>query len=142
MDIETTSRLAGQFCWVETQLFEILGAWLHDGAFDADDVVRIGERCTRHGEHAEAWRSRVATIPSVDTDALIAPSPAHVMLIAELRDTRHAANVRLVTYDDAVTSHLVPEYEHLRGRIDAALDGPTARLLDRAVVALTAPLAR
>lgn len=142
MDIETTSRLAGQFCWVETQLFEILGSWLHDSAFDADDIVRIGDRCTRHGEHAQAWRSRVATIPSVNIDALIAPSPAHVMLIAELRDTSNAANVRLVSYDEAIASHLVPEYEHLRGRIDAALDGPTARLLDHAIAALTALLAR
>jgi len=143
MDIETTSRLAGQFCWMESQLFEILGTWLHDDAFvDNDVLIRIGERCARHGEHADAWRARIAAIPTLNADSLVAPSPAHVMLIDELRETRNAANVRLVRYDDAITSHLQPEYEHLRGRIDAQVDGPTARLLDRAIADLSATLAR
>lgn len=152
MDIETTSRLAGLFCWIETQLFEILGSWLHDGEFASGQLVQIGDRCVRHGEHAEAWRARVAAVPHLDTATLVVPTPrgapsvgavaVDTSFVDHLRNDHGAAAQRLAHYDSALATHLRPACVAVRAHLDPRIDGPTARLVDQVLADITTPLAR
>ena len=129
MDIVASSRLAGEHCWVESRLFEVLGALLHTVDDDAT-VVSLGERCTRHGEQARAWRSRIASIPGIDADALVSAPPALAPLIERL-DACVVEPVRcLALLDHEVLPAVADAYRDHRNLVDDHIDGPTARLLD------------
>ncbi len=132
MDIVTASRLAGQYCWVELQLFELLGSWMHRST-DPELVVALGDRCTRHGEHAEAWRGRIATIPAIDVERSVnAPGSAVASAIARLRQPESADDVLALAaaYDSEIRPAVLAAYRAHRAEVDPLLDGPTARLLD------------
>jgi hypothetical protein len=129
MDIVATSRLAGEHCWVESRLFELLGVLMHTVDNDAM-VVALGERCSRHGEHAEAWRARIASIPGIDPDALVRAPTAIAPHIERLEATLGEPNRCLTLLDDDVLPAVLNAYGDHRRRLDARIDGPTARLLD------------
>ena len=133
------SRLAGHYCWVESQLFEILGAWLHECS-DPDLVVLLGERCTRHGEHAQAWAQRIAAIPTIDAASFIAPSGADAVSMARLRALDGDVSSRVAVLEDEVLPGLVSTYRAHRALVDPLVDGPTARLLDAVIAADAATL--
>jgi hypothetical protein len=130
MDIVAASRLAGQHCWVESRLFEVLGALLHTVDDDAA-VVALGERCARHGEHAEAWRARIASIPSIDADSLVSAPPALAPLIERLVASVDEPVRCLALLDHEVLPAVTDAYRDHRNLVDERIDGPTARLIDR-----------
>jgi len=130
MDIVTTARRAGAYSWAEASLFTTLGTWLHTLS-DPSVIEYLGERCTRHGERAEAWAARVAAIPVVERDAAIAPSAPidsaafTSLAAADGDDARHR------DWYDVVAAQLYGLYTQHREDLDPLVDGPTARLLDR-----------
>jgi len=129
-DIVTTSRRSGAHCWAEAQLFEILGQWLHE--FDDNDaVVFAGERCTLHGLHLQAWRSRIASSPGIDADAMVAPlSDDDAARYESLRNNNSDAPTRIAHYE-RVNAHLVAQYREHLASVDPLVDEPTHRLLTR-----------
>jgi hypothetical protein len=132
MDIRSTSSVAGAFCWAEAQLFETLGAWLHE-LDDVDTLVLLGERCTRHGERLTEWSERIAAIPGIEAAELVAPSgPIDRAPFDALRAERGSATERLNHYR-LVVRHLDDQYRLLRTQIDPLIDGPTARLVERSI---------
>lgn len=142
MDIVTASRLAGQYCWVEQQLFSLLGSWMHRSN-DPELVVALGDRCTRHGEHAEAWRGRIAAIPVIDVErAVNAPDSPIASAITRLRQPGSADDVVALAaaYDSEIRPAVLAAYRTHRATIDPLLDGPTARLLDAAIACSERPL--
>ena len=142
MDIVTASRLAGQYCWVEQQLFELLGSWMHRSN-DPDLVVALGDRCTRHGEHAEAWRGRIANVPAIDVErAVNAPDSPVASAIARLRQPDSADDVVALAaaYDSEVRPAVLAAYRAHRAELNPLLDGPTARLLDVVIACSERPL--
>jgi hypothetical protein len=138
MDIRATAQLAGHYCWVETQLFEVLGEWLHT-VDDAATLVRLGERCTRHGEHADAWRARIAAVPAIDAHGLIVPTPPFADAATALRDSSVPLADRVARYETVAVPALLASYRSTRADIDDLFDGPTARLLDRSIDDLGGP---
>ena len=136
MDIVTASRLAGQYCWVELQLFELLGSWMHRSN-DPELVVALGDRGTRHGEHAGAWRGRMAPVAPVN-----APDSPIASAITRLRQPGSADDVVALAaaYDSEIRPAVLAAYRTHRAAIDPLLDGPTARLLDAAIACSERPL--
>lgn len=130
MDIVTTARRAGAYSWAEAQLFTTLGGWLHTLS-DPSIVEYLGQRCTLHGERAEAWAARVSAIAIVDRETAIAPGPPiepgafTSLLSADGDDIRHRE------WYDEIAGQLHRLYAQHRADIDPLVDGPTARLLDR-----------
>ena len=142
MDIVTASRLAGQYCWVELQLFELLGSWMHRSN-DPELVVALGDRCTRHGEHAEAWRGRIATVAAIDVErAVNAPDNPVASAIARLRQPESADDVVALAaaYDSEIRPAVLAAYRTHRAAIDPLLDGPTGRLLEVVIACSERPL--
>ena len=127
---------------MELQLFELLGSWMHRST-DPELVVALGDRCTRHGEHAEAWRGRIATIPAIDVErAVNAPDSAVASAISRLRQPESADDVfsLVAAYDSEVRPAVLAAYRGHRVEIDPLLDGPTARLLDVVIACSERPL--
>ena len=129
MDIAAASRLAGQHCWIESRLFEVLGALLHT-VDDDTTVVALGDRCTRHGEHAEAWRARIASVPGIDAESLVSAPPALAPLIERLVACVDEPVRCLALLDNEVLPAVTEAYRAHRGLVDDRIDGPTARLID------------
>lgn len=130
MDIVAASRLAGEHCWVESQLFELLGTWMKQ-LDDPSLVVTLAERCAAHGELAVAWRNRIAAIPGIDAAALVAPPEGLHAVFAHLRSLEGAPGLALAALDADVLPAVRSAYVRHREQVDEHIDTPTARLLDR-----------
>ncbi len=134
MDIVAASRLAGEHCWVESQLFELLGTWMKQ-VDDPALVISLAERCTERGELAEAWRSRIASIPGLNAASLVAAPEGLGAVFAHLRSLEGAPGLQLAALEADVLPAVRSVYLWHREQVDALIDTPTARLLDRCLAA-------
>jgi hypothetical protein len=69
--IDELAQVCGQYCWVETRLFEITGQWAGD---DGDPEVQIFFSAVAHAHAAiaGAWRARLPVRAGIDPEKLIA----------------------------------------------------------------------
>jgi hypothetical protein len=132
MDLVTTATRAGQHCWTETRLFELLGAWMHD-ASDPEVVVHLGQRCQRHGRHAQAWRARIAAVPDVDDALIAAVNDADAQAWEALGRPGAATSARLGALYRYVLPRVVADYQADLARLDPLVDGPTCALLEAVI---------
>jgi hypothetical protein len=80
---DVTAGLVGEYRWIETRLYAILGAWVAD--FPLVGVrVHLDAQSMRHAWHAELFADRLPVRAGVDPDALTRPSAATVALFAAL----------------------------------------------------------
>lgn len=84
-DVEESARRVGNYKWVETKLFEVLGGWVATVP-ELDVKMRLGTHCYHHAWHAELWHKRLPELREMDPERLTAP-----------------ANEELVAFIDAVT---------------------------------------
>jgi hypothetical protein len=72
--IDKLAQVCGQYCWVETRVFEIAGQWAGD---DGDPAAQIFFSTVSHSHAgtAGAWRDRLPVRAGIDPDTLIAPPP-------------------------------------------------------------------
>lgn len=83
-NLEESARLAGTHQWLESRLFEVLGAWAAD-----TESVPLQLMFDRHSRHcawrAAQWWDRLPVLADVERPALCAPaSPALGHVIDEL----------------------------------------------------------
>jgi hypothetical protein len=73
--LEESARLAGGYCWAESRLFEVVGAWVAT-TNQTDAKLMFDRHSGHHAWRAGQWRDRLPVLADVDRDALIvAPSP-------------------------------------------------------------------
>ncbi len=83
LSIDATAALVGEYRWIETKLYAVLGAWVGD--FPLVGVrVHLDAQSMRHAWHAELFADRLPVRAGVDPDALTRPSPATAALFAAL----------------------------------------------------------
>jgi hypothetical protein len=79
LTLEAAAALAGEHCWVERRLFELLGRWSAETRH-APSVLALD----RHSQHAawraQQWWDRLPVLAQIDRDALVTPSPAWLAL--------------------------------------------------------------
>ena len=90
MPLGRTAELVGEYRWIETALFTLLGTWVTDMPIAAVQVHLDGQSM-RHALHAELWGDRLPVLAGVDPDALTRPSPATAALFAALDGIEPAA---------------------------------------------------
>jgi len=90
MPLGRTAELVGEYRWIETALFTLLGTWVTDMPIAAVQVHLDGQSM-RHAWHAELWGDRLPVLAGVDPDALTRPSPATAALFAALDGIEPAA---------------------------------------------------
>ena len=82
-----TAELVGEYRWIETTLFTLLGTWVLDVPIAAVQV-HLDAQSMRHAWHAELWGDRLPVLAGVDPDGLTRPSPATAALLRRPRRGR------------------------------------------------------
>jgi hypothetical protein len=80
---DVTAAIVGEYRWIETTLFSLLGAWVTEMPV-AGVQVHLDAQSMRHAWHAELFADRLPVRVGVDPDALTRPSPASAALFAAL----------------------------------------------------------
>ena len=78
-----TAELVGEYRWIESALYRLLGAWVSDMPVAAVQV-HLDAQGMRHAWHAELFGDRLPVLSGIDPDALTRPSPATGALFAAL----------------------------------------------------------
>lgn len=147
MPLDVTAGLVGEYRWIESTLYRLLGEWVTDMPVAAAQV-RLDAQSLRHAWHAELWAERLPVVAGSDPDALTAPSAPSAALFAVLAGDAPpggpagpawptddelsgppGALPRLAGLYRVVLPRLVTTYErHLRA-VGPVTDGPVARAL-------------
>ncbi len=83
LPLGVTAALVGEYRWIETSLYTLLGGWVADMPI-AGVQVHLDGQSMRHAWHAELWGDRLPVLSDVDPDALTRPSAATAALFAAL----------------------------------------------------------
>ncbi|MGO8873639.1 MAG: hypothetical protein ACLQPH_20000, partial [Acidimicrobiales bacterium] len=140
--------LIGEYRWIETTLFRLLGEWAAELPLAAV-TVHLDAQSMRHAWHAELWAERLPVRSGFEPDTVTAPSNSSAALFAALAGEVLATDVpgsswppadeegygrpgalpRLAALYRVVLPRLVTTYERHLGATGAAADGPVARAL-------------
>jgi hypothetical protein len=67
--VEDSARRVGNYKWIETKLFEVLGGWVATVP-ELDVKMRLGTHCYHHAWHAELWHKRLPELRRRTTSSL------------------------------------------------------------------------
>jgi hypothetical protein len=127
LPLDTTAALVGEYRWIETALYELLGSWVADMPVAAVQVHLDGQSL-RHAWHAELWGDRLPVMAGADPDGLTAPSPGTAALF-EVLDGHPGALPLIAGLYRVVLPRLVTSYERHLQVTSPITDGPVARAL-------------
>ncbi len=83
LPLARTAAIVGEYRWIETSLFAMLGSWVTDVPI-ASMQLHLDGQSMRHAWHAELWADRLPVLSGVDPDGLTRPSPVASALLAAL----------------------------------------------------------
>ncbi len=147
LPLDATAALVGEYRWIESTLYRLLGEWVTDMPVAAVQV-QLDAQSMRHAWHAELWAERLPVLAGIDPDGahravrsecrpvggLVGDRPPAGLAGAgppagEEPSGRPGALPRLAGLYRVVLPRLVTTYErHLR-RWRPVTDGPVARAL-------------
>jgi hypothetical protein len=127
LPLDVTAALVGEYRWIETALYEMLGSWVADMPVAAVQV-HLDAQSLRHAWHAELWGDRLPVMAGADPDGLTVPSPATSALFAAL-DGRPGALPLIAGLYRVVLPRLVTSYERHLQATSPFTDGPVERAL-------------
>ncbi len=85
-----TAELVGEYRWIESALFRLLGTWVADMPV-AGVQVHLDAQSMRHAWHAELFGDRLPVLAGADPDGLTRPSPVTAALFGALEGIVPAA---------------------------------------------------
>jgi hypothetical protein len=130
LPLDATAALVGEYRWIETTLYEMLGSWVVDMPVAAVQV-HLDAQSLRHAWHAELWGDRLPVMAGANPDGLTVPSATTAAFFSVLdeRNPRPGALPLIAGLYRVVLPRLVTSYErHLRVT-SPITDGPVARAL-------------
>lgn len=140
LTLDQTAERIGNYVWLESRLFEILGGWvqmtpeLHVKEF-------MAEQSHHHAWHMELWRDRLPHLRERDVEALIRPSNTTVedVLVqvggsedeeTTINTTTETTIERLARVYRVVVPWIIGTYSRHREQCSPAADRPVLRVLD------------
>jgi hypothetical protein len=75
LTLDESARLAGGHCWLEQQLFELLGRWVEPTPEPAAKLL-FDRHSNHHAWRAGQWWDRLPVLDDVDRMSLVAADPA------------------------------------------------------------------
>lgn len=152
--LETSGRF-GSYSWIESRMFQILGAWAGGGTVEAGssagvpagassvagDAVALmfDDHARRHAWHSRVWFERLPELSNVDAEGLVrTPSEQ----FARMMDEAAALDDPLeqLTVADVLVTHLVVTYRHELTRLDDIGDATSRHWLGFVLQNLTEEL--
>lgn len=116
------------FRWIEVRLMETLAAWTPTTP-EMEAKLLFGAHIWDAAQHADALGKRTHEL-RLPLQHSIAPSAAYVAYMDELRATQETPKRFAAIYDCALPA-LRRRFEQYLAQVDALLDEPTVRVLDR-----------
>ncbi len=135
LTVGESARRIGCYVWIESRLFEVLGAWVPTVP-ELDAKVAMATHARRHAWHAELLRRRLPERRGDDPDALGASRRGSLARFVDaLAEPSSPAQTveRLVGVYRVALPHLATAYRAHLARIDAVSDGPSGRVLELAL---------
>ena len=148
LPLADTAALVGEYRWIESALYRLLGEWVTDMTV-APVQVHLDAQSMGHAWHAELWAERLPVFAGADPDALTVPSRPTSALFAALSGTSPPTDLpgsswppagddqfdhpgalpRLAGLYRVVLPRLVTSYERHLGAVSPVTDGPVTRAL-------------
>ena len=116
------------FRWIEVRLMETLAAWTPTTP-EMEAKLLIGGHIWDAAQHADILGKRTHEL-RLPLQHSLAPAPAYVRYLDELRATKETAK-RLAGFYDCALPGLRRRLETYLSQVDQLLDGPTVRVVDR-----------
>ncbi|MBO0728620.1 MAG: hypothetical protein J2P57_05135 [Acidimicrobiaceae bacterium] len=124
-----SGRRAGEHCWVERRLFEILGGWVAT-VVDVDAKLMLDRHSQHHAWRAGQWWDRLPVLAGVDRDALVRPpSPGWPAALDDLASLTSPV-ARLAGAYRCALPRLASAYREHRQGASPIADGAVIRTLD------------
>jgi hypothetical protein len=136
--LQEASARFGASCWVERQLFGLIGTWAGAPGLPDEAQVFCFEASAQHAWHAELWEARLPVLAGVDRERLARPvGPTAESLLARLApgpgvsggDDVAAGRRFLVGLARVVLPLLLVSYRELGQHLTPVSDGPAIRAL-------------
>jgi hypothetical protein len=124
----TAARTLGGYVWLESRVFEILGAWVHDVA-EPEVKLRLAADSHHHAWHAALWRERLPVSQGSDGERLIAPAIAWAAFVTAFEQSLTTLE-RLTALYRVLLPRQVARYQDHLDTASSITDGPTIRALE------------
>jgi hypothetical protein len=133
--IDELAQLCGGFCWVETALFKLTGAW---SVADGPEALRIfcSVSSSRHAAVAGEWRGRLPVRAGVDPVALVVPRAVALSAAIEGLTQTRSIQDHLATLSTVVLPDLRDAYRQTLQQCAPVREGPVMATLAAAIAGL------
>lgn len=131
------AAVAGGHCWVERQIFEILGSWV--SAVPEVDVKVVIDRHSAHAAwRAQQWEDRLPVLAGLSRPTLVVPPDAGWRRLVDAAGDTDGTVARLAAVYRVLLPRLLGAYRAHHVITSEWADGPSRRTLTIAVPDVTA----
>jgi hypothetical protein len=116
------------FRWIEVRLMEMLAAWVPTTP-EMEVKLVFGAHIWEAAQHADLFGKRTNELRLPMHDSL-EPARAYVDLLGEVARVEDTSR-RIAAFYDGLLPDLEARFRRYLERVDALLDGPTVRILER-----------
>ena len=128
LTLEDSARLAGGHCWLERQLFEVLGGWV-DSTPEPAVKLLFDRHSGHHAWRAGQWWDRLPVLADVDRVTLVAARPASLPEVVQSMAVTTVTVDRLAGAYRFALPRLWNRYARHMAVTNPASDGSTMRTL-------------
>jgi hypothetical protein len=130
-DVEESARRVGNYKWIESRLFEVLGGWVATVP-ELDIKMRLGTHCYHHAWHAELWHKRLPELREMNPERLTEPPNDELVAFVDAMTEPEAPELtieKLVGVYRVLIPHKIAAYTYHRNHTSTITDAPTIRSL-------------
>ncbi len=130
--VDETARRVGNYKWIETKLFEVLGGWVATVP-EMDVKLRLGTHCYHHAWHAELMHKRLPELREMNPERLALPPNDEMVAFVDAMTEPEAPDLtieKLVGVYRVLIPHKIAAYTYHRNNSSRITDTPTIRSLD------------
>ena len=130
--VEESARRVGNYKWIETRLFEVLGGWVATVP-ELDVKMRLGTHCYHHAWHAELWHKRLPELREINPERLTQPANDEIVAFIDAMTEPEAPELtieKLVGVYRVLIPHKIAAYTYHLNNTSTITDAPTIRSLN------------
>ena len=129
--VDESARRVGNYKWIETRLFEVLGGWVATVP-ELDVKMHLGTQCYHHAWHAELWHKRLPELREMNPDRLTQPPNDEMVAFVDALTEPEAPELtieKLVGVYRVLLPRKIAAYTYHLNNTSTITDAPTIRSL-------------